>query len=433
MKRDGNIMDKVLAYSNIYDAIDEVLAGTKRKQTAVGREILANREQEIERITQELRSGHVNLDYFYERDVFEHGKHRHLQVLPLRKRIAINAVMRVVDQYLQPRHIRTTGASIKGRGMHDLMRYIRDDINRDPRATQFCLKLDISKFYESVDQESVMVCVRHVFKDPTLISLLSDFVHFTPKGLSIGLRSSQGLANLLLSYTLDHYFKDELGCPYYYRYCDDVVFLGADKEQLWHLRDLFHQRLATVNLKVNHNERLFPTYLGIDFLGYVIYPNHVALRKRVKKHMAKKMSEVKSRKRRAVLTASFYGMTKHADCNHLFNIITHKTMKDFKDLKVGYMPADGKKRFPGSQISIRDLVNLQVVVKDFETGVKTSQGEDRTVVAIELNGEPRKFFTNSVEMKNILEQIAQLQDGFPFTTVIKSEAFGGGKTKYIFT
>lgn len=53
-------------------------------------------------------------------------------------------------------------------------------------------------------------------------------------------------------------------------------------------------------------------------------------------------------------------------------------MKSFKDLGVSYAPADGKKRFPGPSISIRELVNLPIVVKDYETGIKTDQGDGRT-------------------------------------------------------
>lgn len=433
MKRDGYIMDEITAYSNIYAAIDEVLAGTKRKSSAVGRDIIAHRDEEIEKIANELRSGHLDLSLYFQRDVFEHGKLRHLQVLPLRKRIAINAVMRVVDKHIRPRLVRTTGASIKDRGMHDLMAYIRDDIRRNPVATRFCLKLDISKFYESINQDSAMQAVCHVFKDPTLLSLLSDFIHFTPQGLSIGLRSSQGIANLLLSIVLDHYFKDQLAVPYYYRYCDDVVFLSHDKKQLWQYRDLFHQRLASVSLSVKHNERVFPTAEGIDFLGYVIYPTHVALRKRIKQNMARHMASVKSRRRRNVLIASFYGITKHADCNNLFHTLTGKDMKSFKDLGVSYAPADGKKHFPGVTVYIRDLVNLPIIVRDYETGIKTSQGEDRTLVAIEHNGEQKKFFTSSIELRNLLDQIRDIPDGFPFETTIRAENFGKGKTKYIFT
>lgn len=434
MRREANVMEEVLSYSNIYAAIDEVLSGTERKKTAEGRYILEHRDEVIAQLQRELGDGSFELGPWEDREIVEAGKVRHLQIFPQIKRIGINAVMRVVDARLRKRFIRTTGASIKGRGMHDLMKYICDDMRRDPEGTAICYKADIRKFYENIDQDTVMQCVRRVFKDPVLIVLLERFVRLMEQGLSLGLRSSQGLANLLLSIVLDHPLKDGDAVPYYYRYCDDLVVLSGDKRYLWKVRDRIHQLLATVGLEIKPNERVFPSSDGIDFLGYVIYSgDHVELRKRIKQKMARKMSEVKSRKRRDVLTASFYGMAKHANCNNLFNTLTGKEMKSFKDLGVSYAPADGKKRFPGPSVSIRELVNLPIVVKDYETGIKTDQGDDRTLVAIEKNGEPFKFFTSSIEMRNILEQIKEVPDGFPFETTIKAETFGKGKTKYIFT
>ena len=369
-----------------------------------------------------------------EKDIIEAGKLRHIQFFKkLKNSIAVHAIMSVVDKHLKKRFIRTTSASIKDRGMHDLMKYIRRDMQEDPEGTRFCYKFDISKFYESVNQDFVMYSVHRVFKDKKLIAMLDNFVRVIPQGISIGLRSSQGLGNLLLSVYLDHYLKDRYGVRHFYRYCDDGVVLGKSKAELWEIRDAVHEQLEQIDLKVKANERVFPVDEGIDFLGYVIYPDHVLLRKRIKQKFARKMHEVKSKKRRRVLIASFYGMAKHADCIMLFNKLTGKEMKSFKDLNVAYKPEDGKKQFAGAVVSIRELVNLPIVVKDFEVGVKTSQGEDRCVVSIEQNGEPKKFFTNSEEMKNILQQVSEMPDGFPFETTIKAETFGKGRTKYIFT
>ena len=369
-----------------------------------------------------------------EKDIIEAGKLRHIQFFKkLKNSIAVHAIMSVVDRHLKKRFIRTTSASIKNRGMHDLMKYIRRDMQKDPEGTRFCYKFDISKFYESVNQDFVMYSVHRVFKDKKLIAMLDNFVRIIPQGISIGLRSSQGLGNLLLSVYLDHYLKDRYGVRHFYRYCDDGVVLGKSKAELWEIRDAVHEQLEQIDLKVKANERVFPVDEGIDFLGYVIYPDHVLLRKRIKQKFARKMHEVKSKKRRRVLIASFYGMAKHADCIMLFNKLTGKEMKSFKDLNVAYKPEDGKKRFAGAVVSIRELVNLPIVVKDFEVGVKTSQGEDRCVVSIEHNGEPKKFFTNSEEMKNILQQVSEMPDGFPFETTIKAETYGKGRTKYIFT
>ena len=434
MRREGHIVEEVVEYSNMMESFDQVLRGTKRKRSRQGRYLLAHREEVIAELTERIATGTFTVKDYRERVIKEGGKTRRIQILTMRDRIAVHAIMAVVDRHLKTRFIRTTSASIKKRGMHDLLAYINRDMKEDPEGTRYCYKFDISKFYESVKQDFVMYCVRRVFKDKKLIAMLDSFVRMMPQGISIGLRSSQGLGNLLLSVYLDHYLKDRYGVRHFYRYCDDGVVLGKTKAELWLIRDVIHGQVALMGLQVKPNERVFPVEEGIDFLGYVTYgPDNIRLRKRIKQKFARKMHEVKSRRRRRELVASFYGMAKHANCNKLFNKLTGKKMKSFKDLNVAYKPEDGKKRFPGTVVSIRELVNLPIVVKDFETGIKTDQGDDRCIVAIEMNGEAKKFFTNSEEMKNILAQVREMPDGFPFETTIKTETFGKGRTKYIFT
>lgn len=426
-------MEEIIEYHNIAEAFDTVLRGTKRKRSRQGRYLLEHREEVIAELTASLADGSFQLGGYHERDIEEYGKKRRLQILSMKDRIAVFAVMNVVDHHLQRRYIRTTGASIKRRGTHDLMKCIRTDIQSDPEGTLYAYKFDIRRFYDNVRQDFVMWCFRRVFKDEKLLTILGGFVTMLPDGISFGLRSSQGAGNLLLSVFLDHYLKDKYGVRHYYRYCDDGLVLGKTKVELWVIRDIIHGQMEMIDLEVKPNERVFPIEEGIDFLGYVIHPDYVGLRKRIKQKFARKMHEVKSRRRRRELVASFYGMAKHADCNKLFNKLTGKEMKSFKELNVAYKPEDGKKRFGGTVVSIRELVNLPIVVKDFETGIKTDQGEDRCIVAIEVNGEAKKFFTNSEEMKNILAQVRELPDGFPFETTIKTETFGKGRTKYIFT
>lgn len=434
MRREGHIIEEIVAYPNMAQSFDCVLRGTARKRSRQGRYLLEHREEVIADLSAQIAAGTYFIAGGYrERTIIEGGKERRIQILTMKDRIACHAIMAVVDEHMKRRFIRTTGASIKGRGMHDLKAYIERDMREHPDETRYCYKFDIAKFYESVDQQTIIDCVRHTFKDARLIAILERFIRMMPQGVSIGLRSSQGLCNLLLSIHLDHILKDRLGTRFYYRYCDDGVILASSKEELWRLRDIVHECVGAIGLKIKGNERVFPVTEGIDFLGYVIYPTHALIRKRIKKKFARKMGEVKSRKRRRVLVASFYGMAKHAQCNNLFNKLTGTEMRSFKDLNVAYKPDDGKKRFPGAVVSIRELVNLPIVVRDFEMGVKTSQGEDRCVVSIEQGGEPKKFFTNSEEMKNILQQVSEMPDGFPFETTIKTETFGKGKTKYIFT
>lgn len=432
MKREGYVIKDIVEYSNIEESFRKVLRGKVRKSTKSGKFLMNNKEVIIYELISSISDGSFRIGNFYEKEIHEGGKLRRIQVISLKDRIGAHAVMNIVDQRIHNRFIRTTSASIKNRGTHDLLSYIRRDISTDPTGTMYCYKFDISKFYESIDHDILISCVKRIFKDKVLIKILEGFIRMMPSGISIGLRSSQGLGNLLLSVYLDHNIKDKYGIKYYYRYCDDGIILSDSKKELWRIRKLIHNHVSSIGLKIKENDRIFPISEGIDFLGYVINPEFTRLRKRVKKNFARKLNCLKSRRRRRELISSFYGMVKHADCNNLFIKLTGNKMRDFKSLNISYKPEDGKKRFGGTIVSIRELVNLEITVLDFETGIKTEQGDDRCIVSIKMNGDHKKFFTNSEEMKNILQQISSV-DGFPFNTTIKTETFGKSRTKYIFT
>lgn len=433
MRREGNIIPEIIEYGNMSDSFDQVLRGTVRKQCREGQELLAHREEVIANLQREIANGTFTVTEYRERLIVEYGKHRRLQIVVMERRIGCNAIMNVVDKHLHARYIRTTEASIKRRGTHDTMLQVSKALKENPHL-RYAYQFDIRHFYDNVDHQVAKDAFAHVFKDKILLKILGSLIDMLETGISFGLRTSQATGNLILSIHLDHPIKDEMGVKHYFRYCDDGLVLAESKAELWVIRDAIHEMLEAIDFEIKPNERVFPVSEGIDFVGYKIYPDHVQLRKRIKKKFAAKIKKIKSRKRRHELIASFWGMTKHADCANLNNkLIGVETMKSFKDLKVTYQPANGQKYFPGDTISIRDLVNLKIIVHDFQLGVKTREGEDRCVVSIEMGGQMKKFITNSDEMKNVLSQIGEMQDGFPFETTIKAMSFGNGKTKYVFT
>ena len=473
MKRERDIIREIVEPHNLYNSISVVLHGKKRKKTRIGRWIMKNQKLVVDILSRQIQDGTFRISGYKERIVTDGPKDRRVQAIPIIERIGINAVMSVVEQRVFRKYIRTTSASIKNRGTHDLLNYIRRDIRQYPEEMRYVYKFDITKFYESIWQDFMMYCLRRMFKDKILLTILERFVRMMPEGLSIGLRSSQGFGNMLLSMFLDHYLKDEKGLKHFYRYCDDGTSHAKTKKECWMIRNYVHQQVELMHLKVKSNERVFPISEGIDFLGYVIYPTHTRLRKRNKKNFARKIHHVKSIKRKRELIASFYGLCKHADCRNLFYRLTGIRMKDFKDLGIKPKYADGKKRFKGNQVSIRDLVNTPIVVLDFETGVipkfekeeydskitkarneyerlknkyhdnipedidfinpdEIPQPEGRYVVRILHEKEEKKFFTASKDIWSVLDQIKE-QGELPFRTVIKAERYGNGGTKYIFT
>lgn len=110
---------------------------------------------------------------------------------------------------------------------------------------------------------------------------LLDEIIDSADGVPIGNYLSQYFANLYLAY-FDHWIKEEKGVKYYYRYADDIVILGSDKEKL---QSLLHEMRAylrdRLKLKIKRNYQVFPVdSRGIDFLGYLFYHSHTLLRKK---------------------------------------------------------------------------------------------------------------------------------------------------------
>lgn len=445
MKRDGYVIPEIVVQSNLEESFDTVVRGTHRKSLAEGKWLIAHREDFLQSVKTEILSGAIQLRGFHEKIIREGGKTRRIQVFCMADRIKVNAVMSVVDKHLRRRYIRTTSSSIKGRGMHELKAYIERDMREHPEDLRYWYKFDIRKFYETVRQDFVMYALRRTFKDPVLLRILEQFVRLLPSGLSMGLRASQGVGNLLLSVYLDHYLKDRYGIKYFYRYCDDGLIGAASKSFLWEARGTAHELIDAIGQEIKPDERIFPVRTGLDFLGYVIYPTHAVLRKRVKKEFARKLARIKSRKRRVEIVGSLWGMAKHCKSWHFLQSVLYpselnkikkkrqKAMRQFSELGITYKPKDGKKRFPNKAVQLRQLVNVRIEVMDYETDVETKNGL-RTLVCYRdtRTNEMSKFFTASEEMRQSLDA-AKGMDAIPFSAVIAAEYFGDNKCKYKFT
>ncbi|MCR5588003.1 MAG: RNA-directed DNA polymerase [Bacteroidales bacterium] len=381
-----------------------------------------------------MRNGTFRISHYHNYEIVERGKLRHIQAIPLRDRIALNALMNEIERRLLPSFITDTGSSIKGRGGLFIHRRVQKAMRENNRLRWF-YKADIRKYYESIDQELLVAIIHKKFREAQVQAILEDCVRMLPKGISIGLRSSQTFGNLLLSMYLDHVIKDGLGVKYYWRYCDDIVIGAEDSHTLTPIIKRVHECAARAGLEIKTNEQVFCIdSRPLDFLGYVTYGDgKIVIRKHIKQRFARRWRTVKSRTRRRELIGSFYGIAKHAHTKHLFKTITGYNMKYFADLGINYVAADGKKRFECPTVRLDDLQNVRIVVKDFETGITTKEGTNRYVVLVEDDGGvEHKFFTNSEEMKQILDKVRAASE-LPFRTVIKRKNFGEGKKKYCFT
>ena len=214
----------------------------------------------------------------------ENGKEREItNIRYFPDRVIHHAIMQIVEPVFQKVYIKDTYQSIKGRGLHKGVRRVKSWM-KDEENTEYCLKIDIKKFYPSLKQHIIKRIYRKKIKCKNTLTLLDKLID-SDDGLPIGYYSSQCLGNFVLSY-LDHFVKS-LGAKYYIRYADDIVILHKSKKFLHFLREKMSSYLVNVlELKMKKNYQVFPTgKRGLDFLGYRFFRKHILVRKSIVKKM----------------------------------------------------------------------------------------------------------------------------------------------------
>ena len=310
MKRIGNLKDKFLTYEN-FD-ISEKKARKGKIVTFAMKKFDENREGNLLALIESLKAGTYQWSK-PERFVMiaDAGKIRNITKVPyFPDRIVHHAILRVLEERFHKTFISNTFNSIKGRGIHLANMRIKKALRGDKEGTKYCLKIDIKKFYESIDSNMMKESLRLYVKDKWLLSLIDAEIDNT-EGLSIGGLLSQTFSNVFIS-RLDHWIKEDLKVKYYFRYADDMVFLSSDKtslhEIMWRVRNRLHYEYG---LQLNTHRQIFKVKdRGLDFIGFVFYHSHTMIRKRIKKIFAKKRNNLLSR-------ASYLGMMKWCDSRNL--------------------------------------------------------------------------------------------------------------------
>lgn len=318
MKRLSNLYPQITSLANLQAADAKAQKG-KANQYGVIKHNL-NREANLLVLQDLLQSKTYRTSPYDIFQVYEQ-KERTVYRLPyFPDRIAHHAIMNVLEPVFVATFTADTYSCIKKRGIHALVNKLKHDL-QDIEGTRYCLKLDIKKFYPSVDHYTLKQLLRRKLKDKDLLWLLDEIIDSAP-GLPIGNYLSQYMANFYLSY-FDHWLKEEKRIKYYYRYADDIVILGSNKPQLHELLDAIRNYLAELKLEVKENHQVFPVAArGIDYVGYVFYHTHTRLRKSIKQSFARKIH----RNPDHISKASYLGWLSHCNAKHLTKKLLHEQL-----------------------------------------------------------------------------------------------------------
>lgn len=298
-------------------------------------------------------------------------------------RITHHAIMNIMEPIWTKIFTRDTYSCIKGRGIHALVKKLQSDLRKDPNGTMYCAKMDIRKFYPSINHEILKSIVKKKIKDKSLLKLLFEIID-SADGVPIGNYLSQFFANLYMAY-FDHWVKEELKVKYYYRYADDIVLLSDDKNQLrsWVLAIKVYLT-NVLELKLKDNYQIYPVESrGIDFVGYACYHDHTLLRKSIKLKLLGLVraysNNLISKQKLQLKMASYFGWLKYCDSKNLLK-------KIYRETNIWYSGWNGIKtnitKFKGRWIYV---VNVQPRSKYF-------------LVQFIYDGKPYEFKSSNVQL-----------------------------------
>lgn len=257
-------------------------------------------------------------------------KRRHIVTSPHKDRV----VHWVLYSYLYPifdkGFIHDSFGNREGKGVLKGAQRAREFIQK--RNCSHILKIDFSKYFYSVQHHALLEIIARKLTNPLIMVFVGKLItsyktgelydHLFAegsiyratdgKGMPLGSLTSQLFANIYLN-RLDHYCKEALKIEHYIRYVDDIVIYGADKQTLAGLLGQIGEfSRAKLGLEIHPGKvRIFPKNLGLDFLGYRIYPYRTLIRKRTQHRI-----------RRALISdnlgqlISYYGLCKHSN-SHL--------------------------------------------------------------------------------------------------------------------
>lgn len=231
---DCDSFEKVFTFDHLYRAYRESRKGVAWKAST--QRYISDALLNIERTRQALLNGTFKSGGFYEFDLVERGKPRHIRSVSFNERVVQRCLC---DYSLVPVLSRTfiydNGASMVRKGYSFAVRRIVAHLRRHFRkygTEGYVLLFDFSKFFDRVSHRLIDTILTKEFTNERIIRLTRYFVDaFGAEGLGLGSQVSQILA-LSSANRLDHFIKEKLRIHGYGRYMDDGYLIHPDKRYL---------------------------------------------------------------------------------------------------------------------------------------------------------------------------------------------------------
>jgi hypothetical protein len=285
MKRAGELLEAIADPGNLRLAFWKAAKGKRAKADCRG--FQEKLDANLAALRADLLAGRTRAGAYHYFTIHD-PKERTICAASFRERVLHHALMNVCEPVLERAAIYDSYACRKGKGQLAAVRRAESY----GRQHAWFLKMDIRKYFDSVDQSVLQGLLRRKFKDASVLALFDQVLASYPtapgRGLPIGNLRSQHFANFYLS-PLDRFLKEHLRRRAYVRYMDDFVVWGtsgAELRAVWREVEAF--LAADLRLELKPTVALNKTAFGMDFLGYRVHPDELRLARRSKMRFSRK-------------------------------------------------------------------------------------------------------------------------------------------------
>jgi RNA-directed DNA polymerase len=286
MKRAGYLIEPIADIDNLRLAFYKAQRGKSGRPSVVAyrRALDAN----LLRLREQILSGRVSVgDYTYFR-IFD-PKERLICSAAFGERVLHHALMNVCHPYFERVQLFDSYASRIDKGTYAAL----DRAAVFTQRYDWFLKLDVRKYFDSLDHAVVKQQLLRLFKDRQLLGIfdqiIDSYASGPQRGMPIGNLTSQYIANQYLS-PADHHAKEVLKAPAYVRYMDDMVIWHHNKAALLEFSRQFDKFIRTMLRLTLKPPCLNQSAKGVPFLGYLLYPNQIRLAHRSRVRFSRKLA-----------------------------------------------------------------------------------------------------------------------------------------------
>ncbi len=291
MKRNDHLYESIMRYDNLRLAFEKARKGKRERPDVI--EYARKLEFKIRKLQHELADREPDIGH-YRFFTVRDPKIRRICAASFPERVLHHGVMNICEPVIDAYAIHDSYACRKGKGAQKGIKRAQ----KFSRGHDWYLKMDVRKYFDSIDHTVMMRLLGKRIKDDDLLYLfwrILETYHTAPgKGMPIGNLISQHLANFYLG-CFDHWIKEERRIRGYLRYMDDFLLFGEAKQDLKKEILLIERFLAeTLELELKPVQ-LNRCRKGIPFLGYRVFPDRIWLSARSKRRFIRKFIDYEAK------------------------------------------------------------------------------------------------------------------------------------------